>query len=180
MSTSASYAEASTQPPTELGIFNDVKIEDVANENSNVLYQNQNGTKELAAEKIRSTFTIRNNGPRDAFLKGLRIEELKRTYQPFAGLESLVPAFEKAVVIESTELYMDIPISYEIHPNEMGQFALVFSSNVQGGNLDIWIKVTLIYDAGSEVSENLHLSIKNYGYIVKADPGNEWLITPGR
>jgi hypothetical protein len=178
MSTNASCAEAST--PVQLGIFNDVRIEDVVNENSNVLYQTQNGTTELAAEKVRSTFTIRNNGPQTAFLKGLRIEELNRTYQPFAGLDPVVPAFEKAVVIESTKLYMDIPISYEIQPNEVGQFALVFSSNVQGGNLEIWIKVTLIYDKGSEVSEILHLSIRNYGYIIKADPGNGWLITPGR
>jgi hypothetical protein len=165
------------QPP--LSTTNNVEIVDVANRNSNILYQTQNGTKELAAEKIRSTFTIRNNGPRDAFLKGLRIEELNRTYQPFAGLESLAPTFEKAVVIESTKLHIEIPISYIISPNELGQFALVFSSNVRG-EIEIWIKVTLIYDTGSEVSENLHLSIQNYGYIIRSDPGDGWLITPGR
>jgi hypothetical protein len=161
------------QPP------NNVEIVDVANGNSNILYQTQNGTTELAAEKVRSTFTIRNNGPQTSLLKGLRIEELNRTYQPFVGLESVVPAFEKAVVVESTKLHIEIPISYIIPPNEVGQFALVFSSNVQGG-IEIWIKVTLIYDAGSEVSENLHLSLQNYGYIIRADPGNGWLITPGR
>jgi hypothetical protein len=158
-----------------------VEILHVANENSNILYQTQNGTKEPAAEKVRSTFTIRNNGPRAAFLKGIRIEEQNRTFHPSRGpLVSLSPDFEKAVVIESTKLHIDIPLSYIIPPNDLGQFALVFSSNVQGGNLEIWIKVTLIYDAGSEVSEILHLSIQNYGYIMRADPGNRWLITPGR
>jgi hypothetical protein len=158
-----------------------VKILDVATENSNILYQTQNGTMELAAEKVRSTFTIRNNGPRDAFLKGLRIEELNRTFHPSRGqLINITPDFEKYVVIESTNLYRDIPISYKIPSNEIGQFALDFSSNVRGGNLEIWIKVTLIYDEDCEVNETLHLSIQNYGYIIKAAPGGGGFITPGR
>jgi hypothetical protein len=165
------------QPPSST--TNNVEILGVANEPSNILYQTQNGTMELAAEKVRSTFTIKNNGPRDAFLKGLRIEELNRTFHPSLGqFVNITPDFEKAVVIESTNLYRDIPILYKIPPNEIGQFALVFSSNVTGG-IGIWIKVTLIYDEDSEASETLQMSIQNYGYIIKAAPGREWLITPG-